>query len=213
VSYDNPNDDADAPPRKLILASTSRYRRDLLSRLGLPFEVRAPTTDEIAIAGEAPARMAERLAEAKARSVAAAQAVVIGSDQVASLDGLLLRKPGTHDVALQQLLACQSKTVLFHSGAFVLDNASGRTWSHVDQTEVKFARLERRALERYLEIEQPYDCVGSFKAEALGVALFEHIDSRDPTALIGLPLIWLAAALKSAGIDPLGRPPPAPPPR
>jgi septum formation protein len=213
VSYDNPNDDTAAPPRKLILASTSRYRRDLLSRLGLPFEVSAPSTDESAIAGEAPARMAERLAEAKARSVAAEQAVVIGSDQVASLDGLLLRKPGTQDVALRQLVACQGKTVLFHTGALVLDNASGRTWSHVDQTEVKFARLERPALERYLDIERPYDCVGSFKAEALGVALFEHIHSRDPTALIGLPLIWLAAALKSAGIDPLGRPPPAPRPR
>jgi septum formation protein len=189
---------------KLILASTSRYRRELLSRLGLAFEVRAPGTDEAAIPGETPARMAERLAEAKARSI------VIGSDQVASLEGVLLRKPGTHAVALQQLDACQGKTVLFHTAVHVLDTASGRYWSHTDQTDVTFARLPRPALERYLEIEQPYDCVGSFKAEGLGVALFERIDSRDPTALIGLPLIWLAAALRSAGIDPLDRPPPAP---
>jgi septum formation protein len=220
---------------KLILASTSRYRRELLSRLGLAFEVRAPGTDEAAIPGETPARMAERLAEAKARSIApeapatvsllarsngtlrvgqhadrSLETVVIGSDQVASLEGVLLRKPGTHAVALQQLDACQGKTVLFHTAVHVLDTASGRYWSHTDQTDVTFARLPRPALERYLEIEQPYDCVGSFKAEGLGVALFERIDSRDPTALIGLPLIWLAAALRSAGIDPLDRPPPAP---
>jgi septum formation protein len=199
VSYDGPN----TISRRLILASTSRYRRDLLSRLGLPFDVVAPRTDEAAIPGEAPARMAERLAEAKARSIDAQRAVVIGSDQVASLDGQLLRKPGTHDVALRQLEACQGKAVLFHTGALVLDTATGRSWSHVDQTEVRFARLDRPSLERYLAIEQPYDCVGSFKAEALGVALFERIDSHDPTALIGLPLIWLAAALRSAGVDPL----------
>jgi septum formation protein len=202
VSYD----DANALPRRLILASTSRYRRDLLARLGLPFDVAAPSTDEAAIPGEAPVRMAERLAAAKARSIGADRAVVIGSDQVASLDGELLRKPGTHDAALRQLEACQGKTVLFHTGALVLDTATGRSWSHVDQTEVRFGRLERPALERYLAIEQPYDCVGSFKAEALGVVLFERIDSRDPTALIGLPLIWLTAALRSAGIDPLVAP-------
>jgi septum formation protein len=149
--------------------------------------------------------MAERLAAAKARSIEAEAAVVVGSDQVASLDGQLLRKPGNHDTALRQLEACQGRAVLFHTGVFVLDTVSGRSWNHVDQTEVKFARLERPALERYLEIEQPYDCVGSFKAEALGVALFERIDSSDPTALIGLPLIWLSSALRSAGIDPLGR--------
>jgi septum formation protein len=192
---------------KLILASTSRYRRELLSRLGLPFDVRAPNTDEAAVPGEAPARMAERLAAAKARSISADGAVVIGSDQVASLDGVLLRKPGGHEVALRQLEACQGKTVLFHTGVLVLDTTTARSWSHVDQTDVRFAQLGRSALERYLEIEQPYDCVGSFKAEALGVTLFERIDSRDPTALIGLPLIWLAAALRSAGIDPLARQP------
>jgi septum formation protein len=150
--------------------------------------------------------MAERLAAAKAASIAAPAAIVIGSDQTASLDGQLLRKPERHEVALSQLEAAQGKTVVFHTGVQVLDTASGRSWSHVDRTEVRFARLGRDELSRYLEIEQPFDCVGSFRAEGLGVVLFESIESRDPTALIGLPLIWLAAALRSAGLDPLARP-------
>jgi septum formation protein len=147
--------------------------------------------------------MAERLAAAKAASIAEHDAIVIGSDQTASLDGRLLRKPGRHEIALAQLEAAQGKIVIFHTGVHVLDTASGRSWSHVDRTEVQFARRERAELARYLEIEQPFDCVGSFKAEGLGVVLFESIESRDPTALIGLPLIWLASALKSAGLDPL----------
>jgi septum formation protein len=191
--------------RTLVLASTSRYRRELLGRLGLPFTVRAPTTDESAIAGEPPERMAERLAAAKAASVAAPDAIVIGSDQTASLGGQLLRKPGRHEIALAQLEAAQGKTVVFHTGVHVLDMAAGRSWSHVDRTEVRFARRTRAELARYLEIEQPFDCVGSFKAEGLGVVLFEGIESHDPTALIGLPLIWLGAALKVAGLDPLAR--------
>ncbi len=198
MSYESPY-----PPRTLLLASTSRYRRELLGRLGLPFDVRAPTTDERALDAEPPEVMAQRLAAAKAESVAARDAIVIGSDQTASLDGRLLRKPGRHEVALAQLEAAQGKTVVFYTGVHVLDTASGRSWSHVDRTEVRFARRERDELARYLEIEQPYDCVGSFKAEGLGVALFHSIESHDPTALIGLPLIWLAAALKSAGLDPL----------
>jgi septum formation protein len=192
-------------PRALVLASTSRYRRELLGRLGLAFEVRAPTTDESALAGEPPERMAERLAAAKAASIAAHGAIVIGSDQTASLGGQLLRKPGRHEIALAQLEAAQGKTVVFHTAVHVLDTAVGASWSHVDRTEVRFARRERGELARYLEIEQPFDCVGSFKAEGLGVVLFESIESSDPTALIGLPLIWLAAALKAAGLDPLAR--------
>ena len=187
----------------LLLASTSRYRRELLGRLGLPFEVRPPAADEAALPGEAPERMAARLAAAKAQSIAASDAIVIGSDQVASLDGRLLRKPGRHDAALAQLEDCQGKTVVFHTGVFVLDAASGRSWVHVDETDVRFARRPRRELDRYLAIERPYDCVGSFKAEGLGIALFERIESRDPTALLGLPLIWLAGALRDAGLDPL----------
>lgn len=185
----------------LILASTSPYRRELLGRLGLPFEVRAPLVEELERAGETPAEMARRLAIAKAASVRAGDAVVIGSDQVASLDGHVLRKPGGHEAALRQLTACQGKTVVFHTAATV--SAAGGSWTHVDQTEVHFAVLDSSALDRYLKLEQPYDCAGSFKAEGLGVALFERIDSSDPTALIGLPLIWLSAALRSAGLDPL----------
>jgi septum formation protein len=136
--------------------------------------------------------MAARLALAKARSIRGTDAVVIGSDQVASLDGQLLRKPGGHANALSQLRACQGRTVLFHTAAVVLDTVSGTAAAHTDRTEVRFATLDEAALDRYLRLEQPYDCAGSFKAEGLGVALFAGIDSTDPTALIGLPLIWLA---------------------
>jgi septum formation protein len=189
--------------RRLILASTSKYRRELLARLGMPFDAAAPGVDETALAGEAPAELAARLAAAKARSVRAADAVVIGSDQVASLDGVVLRKPGEPATALRQLERAQGTTVLFHTAVTVLDTASGAEWSHVDLTQVRFARLPTAALERYLEIDEPFDCAGSFKSEGLGVALFERIESTDPTALIGLPLIWLAATLRSAGLDPL----------
>jgi septum formation protein len=189
--------------RRLILASTSRYRRELLSRLRLPFEVQAPDAAEDAIAGEPPAAMAARLALAKAQSIGGSGAVVIGSDQVASLEGRLLRKPGGHATALAQLQACQGKTVLFHTAAVVLDTANGSAAAHTDRTEVRFATLDEAALDRYVRLEEPYDCAGSFKAEGLGVALFTSIDSSDPTALIGLPLIWLAAALRAAGVDPL----------
>lgn len=189
--------------RRLILASTSRYRRELLSRLKLPFEVAAPDAAEDAIEGEPPAAMAARLALAKARSIRAADAVIIGSDQVASLDGRLLRKPGGHSAALRQLQACQGKTVLFHTAAVVLDTANGAMAAHTDRTEVQFATLDEAALDRYLKLEQPYDCAGSFKVEGLGVTLFANIDSHDPTGLIGLPLIWVAAALRAMGADPL----------
>jgi septum formation protein len=187
----------------LLLASTSRYRRALLERLGLRFHVVKPNADESAIDGEPPERMAARLADAKARSVAGGGALVIGADQVASLDGRLLRKPGGPDAALAQLTACQGKTVTFHTAVLLLDTISGESAAHVDRTDVRFASLAQPALARYVEIEQPYDSAGSFKAEGLGIALFESIESRDPTALIGLPLIWLAGALRAAGLDPL----------
>ncbi len=191
-------------PRHLILASTSRYRRELLSRLGLPFEAKTPGVPELAIRGEPPAAMAARLALAKARSIDAPDALVIGSDQVASLDGRLLRKPGGHARALRQLEACQGRTVIFDTAVAVIDTRTGAALEHVDRTGVRFAALETAALDRYLQREQPLDCAGSFKAEGLGVALFERIDSSDPTALIGLPLIWLAGALRELGVDPLG---------
>ena len=191
-------------PSRLILASTSRYRRELLSRLGLAFEAKAPDAPELAVEGEAPAAMAARLALAKARSIDAPDALVIGSDQVASLDSRWLPKPGNHAAALRQLKACQGRTVVFDTAVAVIDTRTGATLEHVDRTEVRFASLETAALDRYVQREQPLDCAGSFKSEGLGVALFERIDSSDPTALIGLPLIWLARALRELGADPLG---------
>jgi septum formation protein len=189
------------PP--IILASTSRYRRELLARLQLPFTTRSPGTVEDAIPGEAPAAMAARLALAKAKSIEASDALVIGSDQVASLDGQLLRKPGSADVAVAQLRACQGKVVQFHTAVAVIATRSGDTLQHVDCTEVRFRRLDDTALEQYVRLENPLDCAGSFKSEGLGVALFERISSEDPTALIGLPLIFVAAALRTLGADPL----------
>ena len=189
------------PP--IILASTSRYRRELLARLQLPFTARSPDVAEDAIAGEAPAAMAARLALAKARSIVAANAIVIGSDQVASLDGQVLRKPGSAEVAVAQLRLAQGKTVLFHTAVAVIATVSGTTLRHVDRTEVLFRRLDDAALERYVRLESPLDCAGSFKSEGLGVALFERISSEDPTALIGLPLIFVADALRKLGADPL----------
>jgi len=189
------------PP--IILASTSRYRRELLARLQLPFTTRSPDTPEDPVEGEAPGAMAARLALAKARSIVAPGSLVIGSDQVASLDGRLLRKPGSPEVALAQLRAAQGKTVLFHTAVAVIATGSGKTLQHVDRTEVLFRRLDDAALERYVSLESPLDCAGSFKSEGLGVALFERISSEDPTALIGLPLIFVADALRRLGADPL----------
>jgi septum formation protein len=192
------------PTPRLILASTSRYRRELLSRLGMPFETEAPDVAELEVQGEAPAAMASRLALAKARAIRAPAALVIGSDQVASLDGRLLRKPGDPATARQQLEACQGRTVSFDTAVAIVDTRTGAALEHVDHTAVRFASLASAALERYVELEKPLDCAGSFKSEGLGVALFERIDSTDPTALIGLPLIWVARALRILGVDPLG---------
>ena len=189
------------PP--IILASTSRYRRELLARLQLPFTTRSPGVAEDTIEGEAPETMAARLALAKARSIVVPNALVIGSDQVASLGGQVLRKPGSPEVAVAQLRAAQGKTVLFHTAVAVIATESGATLQHVDRTEVLFRRLDDAALERYVQLENPLDCAGSFKSEGLGVALFERISSQDPTALIGLPLIFVADALRKLGADPL----------
>lgn len=189
------------PP--IILASTSRYRRELLARLRLPFTTRSPDAVEDAVPGEAPAEMAARLALAKARSIAAPDAIVIGSDQVASLDGQLLRKPGSAEVAVAQLRAAQGKTVLFHTAVAVVATGSGTALQHTDCTEVTFRRLDDGALERYVALESPLDCAGSFKSEGLGVALFERISTQDPTALVGLPLIFVADALRRLGANPL----------
>jgi septum formation protein len=188
---------------RLILASTSPYRQELLARLRLPFEALPPGVDETAAPDEAPAALAARLALAKARSLAVPGALVLGSDQVASLGGRVLRKPGSHSVAREQLLACQGQTVDFHTAAAIVETSASRVWQTVDHTRVRFATLDTRSLDAYLHAERPYDCAGGFKSEGLGIALFERIESQDPTALIGLPLIWVAATLRGAGLDPL----------
>lgn len=188
---------------RLVLASSSRYRRELLARLGLAFETESPDVDETEHADETPAELAARLAHAKARAVGTPGRLVIGSDQVASLAGRILRKPGGHAAAVEQLTACAGRSVDFHTAACVIDSDTRREWHWTDLTRVTFTTRERAALERYVELEQPYDCAGGFKAEGLGICLFERIDSSDPTALIGLPLIFIARALTEAGLDPL----------
>jgi septum formation protein len=186
------------PP--LLLASTSRYRRELLERLGLPFDCIAPDVDESQHGGETAESTACRLASAKARAVAARMpgALVIGADQTASLSGRVLGKPGSRERAREQLAACSGQLVLFHTAVCLLD-ATGHETGALDTTVVQFRTLTGEEIDRYLDVEQPFDCAGSFKAEALGIALFERIDSQDPTALIGLPLIRTAALLRAAG--------------
>jgi septum formation protein len=190
-------------PRPLVLGSTSRYRAELLRRLGLDFESRAPGTSETELAGEAPAIRAMRLAVAKATDAGAglSDALVIGSDQVAELDGTLLEKPGTVERAHAQLSACSGRAVQFHTALCVLDTRSGQRYTDLDLTKVHFRQLDTTEITRYIEREQPLDCAGSFKCEGLGISLFERIENNDPTALIGLPLIALARLLREAGLS------------
>ncbi|MEY3273591.1 MAG: hypothetical protein RLZZ341_2497 [Pseudomonadota bacterium] len=187
----------------LILASTSRYRRELLQRLRLPFDVVSPEVDETPLPGEAPAALALRLALAKARAVQARQpgAVVIGSDQVADLDGEPIGKPHTHERAVAQLTRLSGRSVVFQTGVAVVAPGFGRAL--LAPVRVRFRALAPAEIEHYLRTEQPYDCAGSAKSETLGIALLEAIDSDDPTALVGLPLIRTCALLREAGIDPL----------
>ena len=188
---------------RLVLGSTSRYRAELLVRLGLTFEQRAPGTLETELPDEAPAARAMRLAVTKSidAGVGLADALVIGSDQVAELDGALLEKPGSVERACAQLDACAGRAVSFHTALCVLDTRSGQRHTHLDLTRVHFRSLQSDEIRRYVEREQPLDCAGSFKCEGLGISLFERIDTGDPTALIGLPLIALARLLREAGLN------------
>jgi len=188
---------------QLVLASTSKYRRELLGRLGLPFEVASPHVDETALPQEAPQDTARRLAEAKARAVAARfpQAIVIGSDQVAVLGDMPLGKPGDHATALRQLKAMRGKEVVFHTALCVYAAASARAQTRVVPFSVRFRNYSDAQIERYLQREQPYDCAGSARCEGLGIALIAEMRGDDPNALIGLPLIALTEMLAAQGVD------------
>lgn len=189
----------------LILGSTSRYRREMLQRLRLPFDVHAPHVDEAPLAAEAPAALALRLAIAKARAVAQLHpnAVVIGSDQVADLGGAPIGKPGTHAKATEQLRAMRGRAIVFQTAVAVVHLARGYEGSALVPVTVRFRDFSDAEIEHYLLAEQPYDCAGSAKSEALGIALLSAIESDDPTALVGLPLIKTCELLRAAGIDPL----------
>lgn len=190
-------------PRPLVLGSTSRYRRELLQRLGLPFDVAAPGVDETPLPGETPAALAQRLALAKARAVAAVhpEAIVIGSDQVADLHGEPLGKPGDHARATAQLRRMRGQEVIFQTALAVVCQATGFARADLAPVRVQFRDLSDDEIERYLRAEEPYDCAGSAKSEGLGIALLDAIHSDDPSALVGLPLIRTCQLLRAAGLQ------------
>lgn len=202
MSKDNQSPQTPSSGRPLILGSTSRYRKELLSRLQIPFETVAPDVDETPQANERPKDLALRLALAKAQAVALKNpdAVVIGSDQVADLDGTPLGKPGNHTNATLQLQRMRGKTVIFQTALSVVCIASGYERSDLASVKVKFRNLTDAEIESYLKAEEPYDCAGSAKSEGLGIALLESIDNDDPTALVGLPLIRTCQMLREAGV-------------
>lgn len=188
------------PP--IVLASSSPYRRSLLARLRLPFEVRTPAVEETALPAEAARDTALRLAQAKARAVAAEcpAALIIGCDQLATLDGAVIGKPGTHANAVAQLKAMRGRSVLFHTALALLNAATGALQSAEVPTTVRFRNCDDSEIERYLVAERPYDCTGSARIEGVGIVLVESVASADPSALIGLPLIALAAMLRNEGV-------------
>lgn len=193
------------PPVTLVLASTSPYRRELLSRLGLPFSVASPDTDESPLPGEAAETLALRLAEAKARAVAPAypQALIIGSDQVAIANGKIYGKPGTHERAVAQLQELSGQSVNFYTALCLYDSRNGSRQICGVPTQVKFRSLSNSEIEHYLAREPAYNCAGSAKSEGLGIALLDSLSGDDPNALVGLPLIALCAMLRQAGMNPL----------
>jgi septum formation protein len=188
---------------RLVLASTSRYRRDLLSRLHIPFDVVSPDVDETPLPDEAPSQTALRLSVLKAQAVAAQfpDALIIGSDQVLMLDAEQLGKPGNYDNAYAQLKKMQGKAMVFHTALTLLNSSTGRTQTRDVPTVVHIRKLSDAQIEAYLKKEEPYDCAGSAKSESLGIALMERMDSPDPTALIGLPLMALTEMLMNEGVD------------
>lgn len=187
----------------IVLASTSPFRAQLLERLGLPFQAAAPNADETALAEESAEQLVIRLAEAKARAVQAdhPNALIIGSDQVAVLDGNILGKPGTHERAVGQLSSASGKSVRFLTGLCLLDTRNDEAQVDMVPFEVKFRQLDAKQIDYYLRAEKPYNAAGSFKSEAMGIALFESMNGNDPTALVGLPLIRLTSMLAEAGVD------------
>lgn len=189
-------------PRRIVLASTSPYRRALLQRLRLEFETSAPEVAEERFPDEPPDAMVDRLAQAKARDVAHRypDALIIGSDQCAALDGAVLGKPGTHERAAAQLASLSGRRVVFHTGLCLHDSVSGEYRSGVVPFAVRVRPLDPLEVEAYLRVEQPYDCAGSFKSEGLGISLIQAMEGDDPTALVGLPLIRLCEWLREAGI-------------
>jgi septum formation protein len=187
---------------KLILASSSPYRRELLERLKIPFEVMPPELDESPLAGETPHKLTERLAIAKARKIAESErnALVIGSDQVAVYNGAIVGKPHSHDRAVEQLRAASGRTVTLYTGLALVNSATGRTQCEVIPFRVTFRPLTNELIESYLRKEQPYACAGSVRSEGLGIALLEKFEGDDPNTLIGLPLIRLVRMLESEGL-------------
>lgn len=208
ISISQVNLDAMETPVRLILASSSRYRQELLARLQLPFEALAPNLDETPKVGELPEQTALRLAQEKAVCIARShpESIVIGSDQVATLDGEQIGKPGNHANALKQLQFMRGRTVIFHTAICVFDGRTesiGKEWqcqTYDCQTEVTFRDLPDHELDAYLQIEQPYDCAGSAKNEGLGITIIESIISKDPSSLTGLPLITLTTMLRKLGV-------------
>lgn len=189
----------------LVLGSSSRYRRELLERLGIPFMIDAPEIDETPLPDETVDALVRRLAVAKARAVAARWpgAVVIGSDQAASFEGRVLGKPGTAQAAIAQLMAFSGKRVDFLTGVAVLHGPSNRIATHIDQTYAHFRKLRKDEVERYVQRDQPLDCAGGIRFEGTGALLLTAVETRDPSAAIGLPLIELGAMLRAEGINPL----------
>lgn len=194
-------------PKKLLLASTSPYRRGLLEKTTLSFACAAPDIDETPRPYELPADLVQRLAEAKARALAPSHAghYIIGSDQVCAINGHITGKPHTFENALAQLKAASGQTVTFYTGLSLVDSDSGEAETLCETFDVTFRHLTETEISGYLQAEQPYDCAGSFKCEGLGISLFERLSGRDPNTLIGLPLIALLAGLRAKGINPLLR--------